>query len=187
MVAPVYPLPHTPSGHLDANGYRWLGAQFGKVMHRVLTTGQIFLPTHPVIATCQNTILAVTFAVPVPPLAWGNPFPSHPTDNVLNRGFVVQDEGGSVSIVSVEIQDDDTVHIELARPPQGQATLASASAATGGRGCLHDSDNAQSAARYHITPRLTGGFQTPAPTLEDGPYPLMNWCVASTIRISGLR
>jgi hypothetical protein len=36
MVAPSYPVT-AKGGHLDANGYRWLGAQFGKVMHHVLT------------------------------------------------------------------------------------------------------------------------------------------------------
>lgn len=185
MVAPVYPLPHTRSGHLDANGYRWLGAQFGKVMHRVLNTGQIFRPTHPIIARCQDTTITVAFAVPVPPLVWGHPIPSNPDATIQNRGFTARDELGDIPIVSVEIDAPATVRIQVARKPQGRALLAYASAATGGRGCLHDSDNDMSATRYHVTPPLSDGFQTPAPALEGKPYPLMNWCSAFTIKIGG--
>ncbi len=38
LAAPCYPVTDK-GGHLDANGYRWLGAQFGKAMHAVLDLG----------------------------------------------------------------------------------------------------------------------------------------------------
>ena len=46
LAAPAYPVT-SKGGHLDANGYRWLGAQFGKVMHRVRTLGENWRPLHP--------------------------------------------------------------------------------------------------------------------------------------------
>jgi hypothetical protein len=183
MVAPVYSLPHTQSGRLDANGYRWLGAQFGKVMHRVLDTGQIFRPTHPIIAKCQDTTVTVAFSVPVPPLAWGNPIPSQFHSTVQNRGFAARDELGEIPIVSVEIDGPESVRIALSRRPEGKAVLAYASATTGGRGCLHDSDREMSAARYQIMHSPPDGFETPAALLEGKPYQLVNWCAAFTIKI----
>lgn len=184
IVAPSYPLPHTAGGHLDANGYRWLGAQFGKVMHRVLSEGQIFRPTHPIFARCENTTISVVFSVPVPPLAWGDPIAFHAHSAVQNRGFVARDELGEIPIVAVEIDGPETVRIEVARRPQGQAVLAYASAVTGGRGCLHDSDRETSAARYQIAPLPLNGSQTPAPALKGEPYLLVNWCAAFTINIA---
>lgn len=177
MVAPVYPLPHTPSGQLDVNGCRWLGAQFGKVMHQVLNRGDIFRPTHPIFAFCQDTIITVDFAVPVPPLAWETPVTSNPGAIIPNRGFTVQDQHGDIPIESVEIQGPETIRITVRRKPEADASLAYASARTGGRGSLHDSDTDVSADRYLIGP-------TPAPALEGKPYPLWNWCVAFNMKIS---
>jgi hypothetical protein len=54
LVAPVYPLIDKPTGHLDANSYRWLDAQFGKVMHRVLTVGEDWKPSHPLRAIVEG-------------------------------------------------------------------------------------------------------------------------------------
>jgi hypothetical protein len=86
MVGPAYPVTDK-GGHLDANGYRWLGAQFGKVMHRVLTLGEAWRPLHPVATTVRGRDVLVRFAVPVPPLAWGEPFAGHRPVEVADRGF----------------------------------------------------------------------------------------------------
>jgi hypothetical protein len=40
MAGPTYPVPDSNNLHLTANGYRWLGSQFGKVMHQVLDLGR---------------------------------------------------------------------------------------------------------------------------------------------------
>jgi hypothetical protein len=187
LVSPVYYLPHTPSGHLDANGYRWLGAQFGKIMHRVLDCGEIFRPTHPIHAWCEGPRITIAFHVPSPPLAWGHPIPGNPSAAIPNRGFVVHDDLGEVPIISVELTGPETIRIELSRPPSGQAVLAYASAATGGRGCLHDSDSDQAATRYTIVPRGDSGFQTTAPEFEGKPYELRNWCAAFTKKVAASR
>ena len=182
MVSPVYYLPHTPSGRLDANGYRWLGAQFGKVMHRVLDRGEIFRPTHPIHAWCDDARVTIAFHVPAPPLVWGHPYPGNPSANIVNRGFVVSDDLGEIPIVSVQLIGPETLQIDLERPPSGSTVVRYASAATAGRGCLHDSDPDQSFTRYTINPKARTGFQTPAPELEGKPHALPNWCAAFTLK-----
>eukprot|EP01037_Dinobryon_pediforme_P002006 gene2006-2044_t len=178
MVSPVYHLPHTPSGHLDANGYRWLGAQFGKIMHAVIDQNREFRPTHPLRAICEANILTLEFHVPVPPLRWGDPYPGNPTATVSNKGFTVSDRTGPIPIASVDIDSDCTLRIVLARSPVDLCKVSYASVVTGGRGCLHDGDSSLSVGKYTIDETVSTGFQAPAPNLENRHYTLQNWCVA---------
>jgi len=182
MVAPTYPVT-AKLGHLDANGYRWLGAQFGKAMHRVLTLWQDFLPLHPLRATLAGRRLRVLFHVPVPPLRIGRPFADHSVVAPPDCGFAVQDESGKVPLLGVAQSGADSMVLTLARAPAGEVTLLYADKSVGGRGALHDSD-AEVAADPYVYDPATGHYATANhPDLNGRPYPLHNWCVAFVIPV----
>jgi len=183
MASPVYPVTDK-GGHLDANGYRWLGAQFGKVMHRVLTLGEAWRPLYPLIAVQRGRQVPVRFAVPVPPLAWGRPFAGHRPIDVADRGFTVTDAEGGVPVQEVTLTGPDAVAVTLSRPPRGPATLRYADRRHGGLGALHDSDATEAQDNY-VFDRLTGHrASAEVAELVGRPYPLANWCVAFNIPVT---
>jgi hypothetical protein len=182
LAAPAYRVT-SKGGHLDANGYRWLGAQFGKVMHRVLTLDEAWQPLHPLWTALDSRTLFVHFHVPVPPLAWGRPFQGHATVTPADRGFTVVDAAGIVPLVAVELLDALTVRIAMARPPGANASLRYADRIHGGGGALHDSDTTTAEDPYVYDTR-TGHYPTAeVPGLVGRPYPLENWCVAFNLPI----
>lgn len=182
LAAPVYPVT-SKGGHLDANGYRWLGAQFGKVMHRVLTLNEDWKPLHPLWTAFDGRNLLVHFHAPVPPLGWGQPFNGHTAVTPADRGFTVTDAGGIVPLAAVELFDALTVRIAMTRQPGRDAVLRYADRSRGGRGALHDSDTTVAADHYVYDPR-TGHYPTAeVPDLVGQPYPLQNWCVAFSLPI----
>jgi len=182
MVGPSYPVTEK-FGHLDANGYRWLGAQFGKVMHRVLTLGQEFRPLHPLGATLAGRRLRVRFHVPVPPLTWGQPFSGQSYAEPPDAGFAVLDAAGEVTLADLQQDGADGVELTLAREPVGAVTLRYADATRGGRGALRDSDPEVAADPYVYDP-ATGHYETANhPHLNGRPYRLHNWCVAFAIPV----
>jgi hypothetical protein len=185
LAAPSYPVSEK-SGHLDANGYRWLGTQFGKVLHRVVTLGQTWRPLYPLGATLSGQTVQVEFHVPVPPLAWGRPCVGQRLVDVRDRGFSVVDSLGAVPVAAVELAGATSVRILLARPPTGTATLRYADKQHGGRGSLHDSDTdaADDCYEYDAT---SGHYpQADIPGLVGRPYPLQNWCVAFAIPLTAI-
>jgi hypothetical protein len=182
LAAPAYPVT-SKGGHLDANGYRWLGTQFGKVMHRVLTRNEDWKPLHPLWTASDGRTLFVHFHVPVPPLAWGQPFDGHTAVTPPDRGFTIVDAGGIVPLAAVELFDALTVRIAMMRPPGRDAVLRYADRSRGGRGALHDSDTTAAADPYVYDAR-TGHYPTAeVPDLVGRPYPLQNWCVAFSLPI----
>ncbi|ENZ0431644.1 hypothetical protein ACNGWT_005136, partial [Klebsiella pneumoniae] len=56
MAAPAYAVTDK-GGHLDANGYRWLGMQFGKTLHRAIDRRQNWRPLQPLSVTLSGTLL----------------------------------------------------------------------------------------------------------------------------------
>ena len=180
MVGPVYPVTDK-GGHLDANGYRWMGAQFGKVMHRVLTLGEDWRPLHPVAATVDGADLLVRFAVPVPPLAWGRPFAGHRAVEVADLGFTVTDAEGVVAVREAALAGPDAVSLKLARRPRDPAILCYADLRHHGLGALHDSDATVAEDSYVFDPLTGHAAAAEVPELVGRPYPLQNWCVAFRI------
>ncbi|HHG0862090.1 TPA: hypothetical protein ACPUHZ_005314, partial [Klebsiella pneumoniae] len=67
MASPAYAVTDK-GGHLDANGYRWLGMQFGKVLHRAIDRRQNWRPLQPLSVTLSGTFLRADFLVWSPPL-----------------------------------------------------------------------------------------------------------------------
>ncbi len=62
MASPAYAVTDK-GGHLDANGYRWLGMQFGKVLHRAIDRRQNWRPLQPLSVTLSGTFLRADFRV----------------------------------------------------------------------------------------------------------------------------
>ncbi len=179
MAAPVYPLPDRPTGHLRADGYRWLGAQFGKVLATLFVERRPWRPLHPIAAAGNGRQVLVSFHVPQPPLVFGRPFFGTRRDTVPDQGFSVVDATGTVPIEAIEIAAPDRVALLLGRAPSGPARLRYADRAHRGRGGLHDSDALLAEVAF------AGTDLDPAEAALLGtPYPLMNWCVGFDIGVT---
>lgn len=184
LATPTYPYPER-HGHPDANGQRWLGAQFGKVLHRVLTLGEAWRPLHPRAAERRDETLCLRLHVPSPPLAFGRPFVGLGPSAIADAGFTVVDAEGVVPIAGVALEGPDGVRLTLARRPRaGPLTLRYADLAHRGRGALHDSDPACADARFAAGFPGAGYSPPEAAALEGTAYPLVNWCAAFRLRIS---
>ncbi len=178
MAAPVYPLPDRPTGHLRADGYRWLGAQFGKVLATLFVDRRPWRPLHPTGAVRNADRILASFHVPQPPLAFGRPFLGARREPVPDQGFTVIDAAGAVPVEATEIAGPDRVSLRLARPPAGATRLRYADRAHRGRGGLHDSDARLAEVGFagtDLDPEEVGLLGTP--------YPLMNWCVGFDIAV----
>ncbi len=162
LAAPSYPFTDK-GGHLDANGYRCLGAYFGRAMWSVLTLGRHWRPLHPRSVICSGTTLTVSFHVPAPPLRWGAVYQGQTTRMLPDRGFTVWDADGLVEISDIMLEPH-SVTLLLARQPGPAAELRYADQSrSGGVGNLHDSETAKA--------------------LEGSQSPLVNWCVAFSIKV----
>ena len=181
MATPVYPYTDK-GGHLDSNGYRWLGMQLGKVFHRVVTLGQSWKPVSPRRVTINGANILIDFHVPCPPLVFDKPYVVLADSDYADKGFRVVDDLGTVSISSVEIAADTVVKIVLGREVVGVAKVQYATkTASGGNGNLRDSDETISSEKY-IYQEGSGQYPgTNIPALVDRPYPLHNWCIAFSL------
>ncbi len=178
LATPTYPYPER-NGHPDANGQRWLGAQFGKVLHRALTLGDAWRPLHPLGVERRGDVLHVRFHVPCPPLVLGRPFVGQARAAIADAGFTVADAQGPVPLAAVALDGGVEVRLMLARPPRpGPLTLRYADLGHRGRGALHDSDPA--CADECFDTRFRGALypESDAAALHGVAYPLRNWCVA---------
>lgn len=181
MASPYYPYTDK-SGHLDPNGYRWLGHQLGKVFHRVVTLGQEWKPLSPRNVTISGTEVLIDFHVPCPPLVWDKPYVNLVATDYVDKGFRVKDNSGVIAIRSVEIVAETVVKIVLASAPGAGARVKYASqTASLGNGCLRDSDPTVAMDKYQY---IAGTGQYAAANiaaLVDKPYPLHNWCIAFSL------
>jgi hypothetical protein len=185
MAAPDYPYPCNEHGHLDGNGYRWLGQQFGKVLHRILSEGISWRPLHPLAANWDGAAVRVRFHVPVPPLVWGLPFVGFARREIAGRGFGLIDAVGEMPLADVALDGPDAVRLVPARPPvRGVLTVRYADRPRLGRGCLHDSDTTPCSDVF--VGHAPGARYAPADAAVLGgrPYSLANWCVGFTTNVS---
>lgn len=183
LACPVYPVVDK-GGHLDPNGSRWIGAQLGKVLHRVLVLGQRWRPLCPVKITSRAREILVEFHVPQPPLVFDAGYVSNTATLFTNKGFTVLNSSNvAVTIASVEIVADAVVKITLAAdPPAGGVTVRYAGQATySGNGNLRDSDPTIADERYLYTAGNGQYASANIPALIDKPYPLHNWCIAFNV------
>jgi hypothetical protein len=183
LAAPVYAVTDK-GGHLDANGYRWLGAQFGKVMHRVLVLGEVWRPLHPLAAVAVGGDVHVRFAVPVPPLVWGRPCAGQRPADVADRGFTLLDAAGEVPLRQVAFAGADTVALSPARPLRPPLVLRYADRRHHGLGALCDQDATVAATDYSAVAVGDAAAREALAALLGRPYPLANWCVAFAIPVT---
>lgn len=176
LVTPSYPVTDKAL-HLDPNGYRWLGQQFGKVLHQVLDLGRGWKPVHPLRATWRATQVLIDFHVPHPPLQFQPVYVVLTATTYAAKGFKVTDDIGDVTITSVEIAGDACVLITLGRALStnpfiwyGDKTVHN------GNGNLCDSDPTVASNDYEWTTGTGQYAGAELPALEDLPYPLWNWC-----------
>ena len=184
LATPTYPYPQR-HGHPDANGQRWLGAQFGKVLHRVLTLGQAWRPLYPLGVERQGAALRVRFHVPCPPLALGRPFVGLGRAAIADAGFTVTDADGKVPLAAVALDGADAVRLTLGRPPRsGPLTLRYADLGHHGSGALHDSDPACADDRFDAGFAGAAYSAADAAALHDRGYALRNWCAAFALPVT---
>lgn len=97
--------------HLDGDSERWLGAQFAKVIKRVLMDGEKWMPLRPVKAWTSSDRLTVyvQYSVPRPPLVIDTSFmPASP-----GAGLYIP---GGPNIASATVSSADTITLKLASP-----------------------------------------------------------------------
>ncbi|MER4143903.1 hypothetical protein J8874_26010, partial [Klebsiella pneumoniae] len=140
MASPAYAVTDK-GGHLDANGYRWLGMQFGKVLHRAIDRRQNWRPLQPLSVTLSGTFLRADFLVWSPPLQFRSCYVGSSPTTYAAKGFRVTDDAGDVPVTRVEIVADTVVDITLGRETTGDVYLWYASqTGSNGNGNLFDSD-----------------------------------------------
>ncbi|HHG2012810.1 TPA: hypothetical protein ACPUTB_001401, partial [Klebsiella pneumoniae] len=110
MASPAYAVTDK-GGHLDANGYRWLGMQFGKVLHRAIDRRQNWRPLQPLSVTLSGTFLRADFLVWSPPLQFRSCYVGSSPTTYAAKGFRVTDDAGDVPVTRVEIVADTVVDI----------------------------------------------------------------------------
>jgi hypothetical protein len=175
LVAPSYPFTDK-GGHLDADGYRWLGAYFGRAMWQVLTLGRVWKPLYPRSVQWSGSTVRINFHVPAPPLCWGEVYQGRNARMLPDRGFTVWDADGLVEISRIDL-GATTVTLHLARAPGAAAELRYADAShSGGGGNLHDSETAVALDCY----------EADIADLKGKPYPLKNWCVAFRVKVEAV-
>ncbi|MDZ2276474.1 hypothetical protein [Klebsiella pneumoniae] len=167
-------------GHPDANGYRWLSMQFGKVLHRAIDRGQRWRPLQPRNITISGQTVRIDFLVWHPPLQFRAAYAiSGVANNYAARGFRVTDDSGDVPITSVSIVADTVVDIVLGRATTGDVWVWYGSeTASGGCGNLFDSDPTVAIANYEYRADLGERPSANVSELVNKPYPLNNPCVA---------
>jgi hypothetical protein len=202
MVGPVYPYPDSNNLHLPANSYRWLGAQFGKVMHRVLTLGHRWKPLYMRRATRRGLEVLIDYHVPYPPLAFEDPWmqdgwfigetalgQTNTRFAVPNKGFSIRSTTGAEQTISdIAIVSDTQILLTLAVEPSASLSLvlryANGKNAQFGHGCVRDSDPALADEEWeHVTSRTDADTNA---ALLGARYPLHNWAVAQQIDIEVL-
>ncbi|MEH8936634.1 hypothetical protein RAF90_25085 [Klebsiella pneumoniae] len=178
MASPAYAVTDK-GGHLDANGYRWLGIQFGKVLHRAIDRRQNWRPLQPLSVTLSGTFLRADFLVWSPPLQFRSCYVGSSPTTYAAKGFRVTDDAGDVPVTRVDIVADTVVDITLGRETTGDVYLWYASqTGSNGNGNLFDSDTTVAVANYEFH-EGTGQYpESNIPELVNRPYPLNNPCVA---------
>lgn len=185
MVGPYYPLTDR-LGHLDANGYRWFGAYYGKAMEQVLVRGLQWAPLAPAVVAGIPQILVrgksclILLSVPVPPVRFAQPYQGSVAVDASLKGFVARDGSGDLPIASVTLEGSCLLELIFSRFPSGTVHIRHAGKTTyDGLGYICDSDPAKTVENYTYVNDAT--LMAPAeniPALVDKPYPLPNWFIA---------
>ena len=123
MADPAIPVTDK-GGHLDANGYRWLGAPVRQGHAPRADPRRGLAPAAPGDAMPARADRAGRAShVPAPPLAWGQPFAGHRPIDVADRGFTVVDAEGIVPVVGVHADRAGSARTRPGPPAGGETML----------------------------------------------------------------
>ncbi|WP_207077917.1 hypothetical protein [Novosphingobium sp. KA1] len=172
---PAYPVTDK-GGHLNPNGYRWMAAQAGKVLRKVMVERTGFEPLAPIKIEAIGKTIYVHFA-PSSPLQFRSAYVQNVATDYAAKGFRVSDDAGTPNVASVEIIGGSIVAITLDRKPGANAFVWYASQATAGSGNLCDSDPTRSDDVFEYLAGTGMYAAENIAALVGKPYPLWNWCV----------
>jgi hypothetical protein len=126
MVGPIYMLPnagnsriyntnaHGDDIHLTADGERWLGEMFAKVIRKVVLEKKNWQPLRPLKALLKEDEIRVRFFVPAPPLVIDTIFlPAEGT----SLGFDIYDSYGQLDVKAVRLNSENELVIKLKKKP----------------------------------------------------------------------
>ena len=114
FVAPTYIFPHHDDNlHLTPEGYKWIGAYYGRAYKQMLIDGIIPKSLQPTGATYLGNKIRIYFNVPNPPLVLDNSFVGKATD----YGFAVVVDDAIAIISSIKVINSSEVEITLAETP----------------------------------------------------------------------
>ncbi|MFL3339462.1 hypothetical protein ACJ0NE_15135 [Klebsiella oxytoca] len=175
--APSYPVTDK-GGHLDPNGYRWLGMQFGKVLHRIIDRGINWKPVKPLSAVYAGNSIYNNFHAPCYPIIFKECYDANTAKLYPNKGFrVTTKELVELPIISVEIVGVATTKITLAVDvPEGAIVWYGSKTGSNGNGNLCDSDSTVAPYNYEYHPGTGQYASANIPALVNKPYPLNNFC-----------
>lgn len=168
ICSPTYPFPYGGDlVHMTNIGYLWISHYFGKVYHEVVVERKEWIPLSMKSVKVQNgpqgDAVFVEFHVAHPPLV----LDTSSLTAAKDYGFAIEDDGGALTINSVEVVEPAKVRILVDRPllanPRVRYALdylgAGMNLNNGASGNLRDSDG-----RSFV--------------LDSKRYSLYNWCVA---------
>lgn len=183
MATPVYPYVDY-GGHLTANGYRWIGAQFAKVLNKILVKGEDWKPLSPRSVQRDGRKITIDYHVPEPPLVFASPYIGRKLAEIPpDKGFLLYDSSGIVEIESIRIVNDTMVEIVGKRDFDGDVYVRYAGKTKyDGNGFLRDSDSTLAEDVYVFDP---ASKQLPDENLVElvgKPYPLYNWSIAFNLK-----
>lgn len=107
LASPNYYAPNDGpgNGHLNSDGYRWIGLTAGHVMHKVLDRGEGWLPMYTTRASFRGNQILVECHTPEPPIQKQQTYLDPATGTVVfaDCGFLVGDNLGAFAISSVQL------------------------------------------------------------------------------------
>lgn len=171
LIGPYYAYPDDGTKHLTPDGYRNLGEKFGQVIHKVLVQGQGWEPCYIKNAWFRGDKILLEYHVPEPPLQVQPVYIESTPTTFTNRGFRVGDDGGAITISSIEVKRSSVV-LTMAREilAADNPWIQYAGAATyNGAGNICDSDPTIS---YNVD------------SISGDPYPMWNWAVGQRLSIT---
>ncbi len=172
LIGPTYQYPYAvDGGHLQAMSYRRLGEQFAKVMNQVLFENEDWDPLMPKVVARNGSNVYVWLNVPVPPVVFD-------TTNVVQRtdgkyGFEFIQTGGTTTLSSVSIVDDDVVKAVLSGTPDGTTPRLKYAAQILNASYQGDPTNASKSGG-----NMRDSDASVSPSSDSSGYPLYNWGVS---------
>lgn len=184
--ATEYPYTNKPSGHLEANGYRWAGCHFGRTQAQVLVHGRNPIPLMVRKATYDTLRheLLIDWLVPEDGLAFGMPYKGFTASSMPNWGLIGRDASGDVYLGAPRILGETVIACTPHRSFATSPWLDIGSRRAGGGATNIMSPSRMIAAESYEL--VSGAGQLAGaniPALVNKPYPMDHWAWCGTIPV----